>query len=96
MKNEDIYNIWKQFIEEYNEYSLSNEEFWMTKFEKVKQYINENKKKPTKHNKDKDIKQLGQWLSSQKQNYKNKKNILKNENVYNTWKQFIEEYNEYF
>ena len=92
MKNEEIYNSWTQFIEEYQNYLLSNEELWYQKFDELKIYIKENNKLPSRSNKDNNIKQLGQWFSTQKNNYDKKLYNMKNEEIYNKWYEFIEKY----
>ena len=96
MKNNEIYNKWSEFINDYNEYFISKENIWINKLEEIKKYININKNTPSHGNKNKDIKQLGAWLSEQKTNYKNKKKIMKNNEIYNKWSEFINDYNEYF
>ena len=40
MKNEKRYTTWTQFIEEYKEYFLSDDEVWYITFEKLKEFIN--------------------------------------------------------
>ena len=94
MKNEDIYNKWSEFIDEYKEYFLSNREIWYNTLNKVKSYIDDNKKLPS----DKDIiyKRLTVWIRMQVSNFKSKKCIMKEEEIYNKWKEFIYEYKEYF
>ena len=42
------------------------------------------------------IKQLGKWLSHQLSNYKEKSKIMANEIIYNTFTQFLQEYEKYF
>ena len=44
MKKTLVYNIWKKFIEEYNEYFINNEEKWLNKLKQVKKYFDDNKK----------------------------------------------------
>ena len=96
MKNEDIYNKWTTFISEYQEYFLDNETQWNNTLDKIKKYIDENNKRPSSEDINKDIKQLGRWLQTQQKNYKNRKDIMKNEDIYNRWTIFISEYQEYF
>ncbi len=43
----------------------------------------------TIYNKDNNIKIIGCWISTQKSNYKNKEQIMKNEEIYNKWSDFI-------
>ena len=96
MKSQDRYDTWTQFLEEYKEYLLSNDEIWNINFQKLKDYIDENKKRPLQQSNDKCEKILGKWLSSQNTNYKNKKNSMNTEERYEKWTKFLEEYNEYF
>ena len=52
MKNNNIKIKWEQFIFEYKKYFASNYEIWINTLEKVKNYINQNKCKPSiKNNK---------------------------------------------
>jgi superfamily II DNA/RNA helicase len=95
MKNNVIYNKFKDFLEIYKEYFISNEEIWNNNLEKVIKYINESKKTPSIESKNKEIKALGSWLSSQKRTYKKQIEIMKNYIIYNKFKDFQETYKEY-
>ncbi len=94
MKDNIIYNIFKNFLEKYQEYFLSNEEIWNNNLQKVIKYINENYKLP--YCRDKNINFLGRWISSQKKNYENRSFLMKNDTIYNIFKNFLETYKEYF
>ena len=100
MSNKEIYNIWEDFInsEKYKTYFISNTEEWKSKLEQVKQYIDKNKTRPSKHNKNKEYKTLGSWISAQQENYKKKLQIMSNKEIYNMWENFInsEKYKIYF
>ena len=74
-------------IKEYN---------WNYKLKLVEKYIIENNKTPSQHDKNKEIKQLGKWLDTQKQNYKKNEKIMKDETIRNQWETFINKYKEYF
>jgi hypothetical protein len=89
MKNQEIYNKWTEFINNYKEYFISNDEIWYNRLEEVKKYIDENNRKPLSTDKNDYIKSLGLWISTQKQNYKNKEQIMKNQEIYNNWTEFI-------
>jgi hypothetical protein len=67
---------------------------WYDNLNKVKEYIDKNKKKPTESDKDEEIQKLGKWISLQQLNY-NKK-TMKDDNIYSEWSQFMIEYQEYF
>jgi len=100
MKDEKIYNEWTSFINDsnYKIYIQSNEDNWIETLNQVKLYINTNKKRPSEKDKNVEIKQLGRWIGTQLQNYKNKKHIMKNEKIYNEWTSFINDpiYKIYF
>jgi hypothetical protein len=69
---------------------------WNEMLEKVKEYINENHKRPSHHDKNKEIKQIGNWLQLQQTNYKKEQQIMKNKEIRKRWEEFVKEYNEYF
>jgi len=100
MSNVIYYNTWEQFInhDKYKKYFVSNVDQWYENMKLVQQYINKHNKRPSTENKDKNIKQLGQWIYSQIQNYKNKENIMKNIEIYDKWTEFInnQKYKKYF
>ena len=100
MKNKKIYNKWTEFInnEKYKKYFISNEEKWLINLKKLKEYIDINNKKPYSQNKNKDIKKIGFWMQRQHNIFKTKNNIMKNEEIYDKWKEFINDnkYKKYF
>jgi hypothetical protein len=69
---------------------------WYNSLNKVKEYINNKKKRPSIHDKDKEIQKLGRWTSLQQANYKKRNEAMKNDNIYYEWSQFLNEYQEYF
>ena len=98
MKNKEIYNLWTEFINDYKYkiYFMSNEDIWIETLDELKHYINVNNKKPSHI--DKSLKKLYNFINTQKLNYKNKEYIMKNEEIYNKWTEFIndEKYKKYF
>ena len=100
MANKLIYSKWTEFINEdnYKSYFLKNrEDVWIKRLDDVKKYIDENDKRPSSTNKEKNIKQLGQWISDQIKNYKSKKESMANELIYSKWTEFInKKYKKYF
>jgi len=100
MKTEEKYNKWTEFItsEKYKKYFMSNEEKWFYNLNNIKKYIDTNNKRPIKENKDIEIKQLGQWISTQQDSYKKKDQIMKTDYIYDEWTVFInsEKYKKYF
>lgn len=93
----------KQYIETAENFTnilpLSNNQenrnnIWKLNLEWVKKYINENKKRPTRKNKDE--KKYSAWITLQVQNYKNKKHNMLCKNIRHLWEDFISEYKTYF
>jgi hypothetical protein len=68
--------------------------YWRFKLNKVKKYINKNKKLPLKTLEN--GKKLYIWLHNQQYNYNHKKNNMINDVIYNLWREFIKEYSNYF
>ena len=100
MKEKEIYDTWTEFIhdEKYKKYFMSNEEVWYNLLEKVIQFINDNHKGPSSTSKNKYEKTLGTWIGTQTQNYQKKTHIMKEKEIYDTWKSFITnpKYKKYF
>jgi hypothetical protein len=92
--NNDIVKEWECFIEKHSILFRSNEEVWMDTLHKVCEYIKEHNKRPSATNKDKGISLLGNWFSSNKQNYKNKEQIMGNEEIRKIWEDFVNKYQE--
>ena len=100
MKDEEIRKHWIAFITDikYSFFFLYNEELWLHHLEECRNYIDINKKRPSKTSKDEDIKQLGSWLSNQKKNYDKNINIMKDKEICKHWISFITDpaYIQYF
>ena len=56
---------------------MSNNEEWQSNLNLIKKYIDENDKRPSECDKNRDIKTLGIWISNQQKNYKSKEQIMK-------------------
>jgi predicted phosphohydrolase len=96
MKDENIRKEWEEFVSKYSILFMSNEEQWYDTLEKIKLYIETNNKLPSKRDKNKDIKQLGMWVSNQKTTYKNQEQIMKDENIRKEWEEFVSKYSHIF
>jgi hypothetical protein len=95
MKDKKIYCEWTKFMKKYQKYFLNICDKWYISLNKVKKYIDINKKKPLGSDKDKEIQKLARWISTQQANYKNEEYNMKDKNIYNEWNKFINEYEEY-
>ena len=69
---------------------------WNEKLEQVKTYIDDNNKLPSQYHKNKLVKKIGYWINTQKTNYKNNTQIMKNNNIKTEFKNFLDEYKEHF
>jgi len=96
MKDETRYNLWTQFLEDYKEYFVSDEEIWHQRLEELKAFIDDNKRRPLPSSKYSDEKQIGSWLSAQQSTYKKKTKGMKDTTRYNILSKFLEDYKEYF
>jgi superfamily II DNA or RNA helicase len=96
MKDIEKYNLWTQFLEEYKEYFITDDELWMKSLDKIKEFISKNKKRPSIKSQNAEEVQCARWFSNQQQYYKNETTQIKNDTRYNLWVQFLEEYKEYF
>jgi hypothetical protein len=77
-------------IKEFRQYS------WHEKLEMVKQYIDENGKRPSTIDKNKEIKTLALWMVYQQKSYKTKEYIMKNEDIINNIKDRIDIARQYY
>jgi len=97
MKNQEIYNLWNEFINDikFKKYfDLDSVRDWKINLENTKNYLDKNKLRPT----DKTNKKLSKWISGQIQSYRKQNNIMKNIEIYDIWKDFINnnKYKNYF
>lgn len=95
---QNIVTLWNNFNEDYKKYLLQNNEQWYFRLNEVKKFLDENKDKkqktPSSHSKDENIKRLSSFISTQKKNYLNKTQIMKESEIYEAWTNFLEEYKD--
>jgi recombinational DNA repair protein RecT len=84
--------------DKYKEYFMDNMNVWKNSFDKVKEFIDLNCKRPSSTSKNKEEKVLGFWIGRQLKNAKNKTQIMKEVEIYNLWNEFVndDKYKEYF
>ena len=80
----------------FNNISLDRFSSWKMMLNKLEKYILENDKTPSTSDKNKEIKQLGNWSSDQKRNYKKEQYNMKDLEIRKSWEDFINKYSEYF
>lgn len=100
MKDDEIYNTWSRFINDHNykQYFINNEEQWFQILDTVKVFIDTNNTTPKQISKNIGKVQLGKWINRQQIYYSKKQYIMLNDNIYNTWDEFVNtsKYSKYF
>ena len=95
MKNPIIRAEWESTLKKYAEYIESGEEAWRSTHKIVCEYMVKHMKSPSTHDKDPEIKKLGLWVRTQKQNYKKNVQIMTNPIIRTEWEATLEKYSEY-
>lgn len=95
MKNPEIQTKWKEFTEKYSKI-FNSKRGWYETFQRLKNYIDTNHKKPSYYSPDYEVKKLNYWMNNQQHNYHNKIKNMKSNSIYNIWDQFIRDYDSYF
>lgn len=93
MKDENRYKIWEKFLKD-NIYFKTDDELWNDNLHILKNFININKRKPKETIKEEN--KLRKWITTNNGNYREKKQGFINPNRCKQWKEFLEEYKEYF
>jgi superfamily II DNA or RNA helicase len=92
MKKNDIYEKFKNFKENCLDKLDSFEDIWHKNFNNLILYIILNKYLPSKEDINIENKKLALWMDKQVLFYKNKENLLKNNNIYNIFDEFYKKY----
>ena len=96
MLNPEIKKEWEETVDKYKEYLIvDNEEKWKMTLKKLIEYMEKEMKSPSTLDKNPDVKILGRWVSNQKQNYKNNKNIMLNPEIRKEWEETLIKYKKY-
>jgi hypothetical protein len=77
------------------EYVELNTDDWDFMIGKVKNHIEKYDKKPTRCDKNPEIKCIGSWLDRNCRNYKNNIGLMKKEEYREKWKDFADKYSKY-
>lgn len=95
MMNEDIRKEWENFVARYKTHFMTYEETWINNMKSVSQHIEKYKKRPTKSNKDPEIKRLASWLLNQPGTYIKRDRIMSREHIRKLWEEFVDKYKDY-
>ena len=75
---------------------LDKNKLWIMHFNEVVKFIDENKYKPSYNDENINIKKLGKWIFDQNYYYNKKLHLMKNDEIYKLWTDFIETNKQYF
>lgn len=87
---------WEQFINKHKSLFLNKDEIWYKTFNQLKDWINQNNKRPAQTSKNSTEKQLGYWIQNQMNNYSKQTQAMKDPNKRQLWLEFIEENKQIF
>jgi hypothetical protein len=96
MQEDIIKKAWFNFTTKYKQYFLSNNKIWFNHLKQLEDYIHNNSKKPSSKDKDIKIKKMGIWIGTQRLNYSNNEQIMKDDFIKKAWLEFTIKYKEYF
>ena len=91
---ENYLEEWKSFINnpKYVDYFKTSVEIWLDKFNLLEEYIISNIRFPSPKSDNEDEKKLGIWKEHNMSNYKNNLGEMKNPEIKQKWKEFIDKY----
>lgn len=93
MKNKEYYEKFIALVNKYSECFIDRNEKWNNNLIATIKYIEENKKRPSHGNKNKETRYIGEWLSAQLRMYKNKPEVMKKMGTHVRFEEFINKYN---
>lgn len=96
MKNDDIYNKWLSFVEKYKDYIINRNYDWHGQLKQAEQCILKYKSRPSEVSKDPEIRKHGVWIQTQINRAKTRDRLMKSDEIYYAWVDFVTKYKEYF
>ena len=85
-------NIWEKFINTYPLLFRTNEEHWYDTLNEIEDYIKKHNHLPSSYDKDKNVKILGNWINTQKKQYKENIYIMKEQIIRKDFEEFMNTY----
>jgi hypothetical protein len=95
MKDNIKHQKWEILNIKYKKYMCGVDELWHATYDELIQYLDINKKKPSRVSKNIFEKRLGCWMNNQKNNYMQNINSMKDIKKRGLWGEFNEKYEEY-
>ena len=95
MKNPDIRLEWESVMDKYREYLSDYDEVWYSSLKEVCAYMDVENKRPSRSDKNPDIKKLASWINHQKQNFTKNDRCMKTPAIRKEWETTLEKYGKY-
>lgn len=95
-ENKSYFDKWNELVTKHSKHFDNSLNDWYDILQKVSDYINAHKKRPSHHDKDTNVKILGDWIQHNQTNFANVDRIMKNDEIRNSWAKFLNENSEYF
>ena len=97
MTRPKIRTVWETTLQNYEAYlcDRDNDGIWRLTHAQVIAYMEQHKKRPTNQDTNPIIKKLGRWVGTQKNNYKNKTNIMEKPDFRSEWENTLQKYGDY-
>ena len=92
MHHKKYYDIWTNFKKTYSEFFEDDSSKWQNRLKELGEFIKTNNKSPSRYSKNEYEKNLGNWFSDQKTNYKNSIKMLAHEDIKSIWLKFNDEH----
>ena len=96
MSDKIVYDIWTNFLKEYNNYLKDDDDIWYDNLSELDEYIILHKKRPKKTSLVINEKKLANWISHQLQNFNKNTNNMKKENIKNDFQKFLIDHKNIF
>ena len=87
---------WATTMEKYKEYLADFDEPWRSNHRLVCAYMDEHQKAPSQHNKNPDVKKLGEWIATQKKKYAKIVGVIgSNPEIRDEWEATLAKYGKF-
>jgi hypothetical protein len=96
MNHQRIRLQWEVFVSCYAQFFLTNEQQWLVWLDNLKEYMRSSDQLPSQHSSNPSVKQLGQWVSNQRKNYKKQSLVMKGKIIRAHWEAFMSLYPHLF
>ncbi len=92
MADPDKRNQWQAFVETYPDLFADVDDRWHQTFENVRAFVVQHGNLPSRYAKDPVEKKWGNWIDTQKRNFKQNKDAMSDPDKHDQWQAFTEEY----